>query len=318
MPDIHIIRPDGNHFCLCRNKEAGITCRPGLTIEVDGNPYSLDEAPSSLPDLIAGRDYGIRLDEGDPSHWHVAPLDRNPSKTAASPGFTLPTAATAWHGQGGDGVPSINPLSVWDIGFRPQTADPRGMTLVTVSTGRLVWVDIYLLGTQHRQDGTSRCGAVIADGRSLPQAAEGEGMARKLDFPTAEAIYAAHGKRLLTAEEFFAAAYGVKERCSRDGEPDLCGETHDGAARFVSACGLADATAPCGNGARTATRRSASLPRRRLVVQRRGRRLPLATWATGRAARTVSLGSRRLRPPDACLTRESADHLPLLMRRTRP
>ena len=105
-----------------------------------------------------------------------------------------------------------------------------------------IWMDIYLLGVDHDKHGTSRSGALIADGDDLPNKPDGSGRYKHLDYATAVEIYKYHGKRLLTAEEFFAAAYGVKERCSRRDEPKQAGEMIDGAERFISRYGIFDAT----------------------------------------------------------------------------
>ena len=104
--------------------------------------------------------------------------------------------------------------------------------------GLRFWCDIYMLGVDHLTDGTSKHGVEIADGKSLPQAPEGEGRTKKLDYPTAVAIYARHGKKLLGAEEFFAAAYGVTERSSADKDPNTTGLDAARTSRF----GLMQAT----------------------------------------------------------------------------
>lgn len=87
------------------------------------------------------------------------------------------------------------------------------MTLVTMADGVEFWADIYLLNTDHKTLGTSRFGAKIADGRSLD----------KLDYQTAVDIYASHGKRLMTYEEFHSAAWGVTEKTSAPKDPDITG-----------------------------------------------------------------------------------------------
>ena len=137
-------------------------------------------------------------------------------------GFHFAAGGNAEATAGGDAVPAINPCSIWDVGFRPACLDPRGMALVE-HNGLRFWCDIYLLGVDHRDQGASRFGAEIADGRSLPQAIEGKGRTKKLDYETARAIYAHHGKQLLGAEEFFAAAYGVTERTAAGNDPKVTG-----------------------------------------------------------------------------------------------
>ena len=217
---------------------AGI--RAGTVIRIDGAAYGFDiDTPLDLAGtLVPGYDYGVGIHEnGKPFAAVLAPA----TSIGFIAGFHFAPSGCAVSIEGGDGVPSINPHSAWDLGFRPACPDPRGMTLVDLGGGKRTWVDIYLLGVDHR-NGTSRCGVTIADGRDRPERPDGKGTCAKLDYATAAEIYAHHGKRLLGAEEFFAAAYGVKERCSRSDEPTKTGTLDDGAARFVSRCGLFDAT----------------------------------------------------------------------------
>lgn len=199
------------------------------------NDTSLDVAGM----LVPGHDYGVGIDE-DGKPFVMALASTSPIEGGYIGGFHFAPSGSAEAGDGGDGVPAINPHSIWDIEFRPSCPDPRGMALVETAAG-CFWADIYLLGVDHGQ-GTSRCGATIADGRDLPQLPAGKGKYQKLDYATAVEIYYHHGKRLLGAEEFFAAAYGVKERCSREDEPTLTGALDDQARRFVSKHGLFDVT----------------------------------------------------------------------------
>lgn len=118
---------------------------------------------------------------------------------------------------GGDSVPAFNPLSCWDVGFRPAAPNPRGMKLVAGTPGfeflAPFWDDIWPLGTVHA-DGTSHFGRTIADGRNLPDSVDGEGRLGNLNYHTAVAIFAYHGKQLLSDTEFRASAYGVTEKAS--------------------------------------------------------------------------------------------------------
>ena len=57
---------------------------------------------------------------------------------------------------------SINQYSIWDLKFRPNCADPRGMILVDNS----FWVDIWMTGRNYINVGTSRKGERIADGEN--------------------------------------------------------------------------------------------------------------------------------------------------------
>jgi len=184
--------------------------RAGTTI---GETAFRDETPVDLPELVAGADYAVTLDAGKPSA-RIAP-DAAPENTVG--GFHFAPGGGADGTKGGDDVPAINPFSCWDAGFRPACPDPRGMALVA---GRF-WCDIYLTAAVHA-GGTSRFNTTIADGNDTPQKIAGGEYAR-FDFETARVVLAAHGKQLLTAEEFFAAAYGVTERSAAGRDPKVTG-----------------------------------------------------------------------------------------------
>lgn len=204
-----------------------LAIRAGTAITIAGMAHVFDtDTPVALSDLIPGEDYGIRLDgDGKPIASLLGP--ENPIDAGWIAGFHFAPGSNAEARAGGDNVPAINPHSFWDVGFRPSCPDPRGMTLVEVGTGH-VWVDIYLLGTEHKRNGTSRCGAAIADGYSLD----------RLNYQDATAIYAEHGKRLLTYDEFRAAAFGVTEKSSAPGDPNTTGIDAARTSRF----GLMQAT----------------------------------------------------------------------------
>ena len=177
-------------------------------------PLAIDPAH-----LVAGVDLDIVLTADDTPA--IVPARTAVLDTLIG-GFHYAPGGNAETITGGDTVPAINPCSIWDAGFRPACLDPRGMALVE-HAGRRFWCDIYLLNVDHRDQGTSRFGAEIADGRSPPQAIDGKGHTKKLDYETAKAIYAHHGKGLLGAEEFFAATYGVTERTAAGKDPKVTG-----------------------------------------------------------------------------------------------
>lgn len=205
---------------LSATGRAAIAIRAGTAIEIDGIVHRFDDGASiSIGDLVPGQDYGISLDQdGQP---FAAPVMSNPLNAHWFAGFHFAPGGCAEGRSGGDNVPAINPRSIWDVGFRPACPDPRGMALVEAD-GKRFWADIYLLGTNHREQGTSRHGDEIADGNSLPV----------LDYRTAVEIYASHGKRLLTYEEFKAAAFGVTERSSAERDPRSAGLDAPRTSRF--------------------------------------------------------------------------------------
>ena len=130
-----------------------------------------------------------------------------------------PATTTNYYPESSTGA-QINPYSIWDLKFRPACQDPRGMALA--ADGR--WDDIYFLGTNPDVDGTSKYGATIADGASLPKipaAFGGDGSAAytALSWYVATEIAAAYGKRLPGYSEFVSAAFGVQEGAALGFDP---------------------------------------------------------------------------------------------------
>ncbi|HEX4302885.1 MAG TPA: hypothetical protein VHZ78_08825 [Rhizomicrobium sp.] len=201
-------------------KAAGLSAmlRAGVTFR--GVAFKKDTAVKApAVGYAVGFDYIVTIVRGAP----VAQL----METARIPanaigGFHFAPGGNATGKAGGDGTPAINPHSIWDRNFRPACGDPRGMTLVNVPGKSRVWCDIYLLGKDHLENGTSRHGATIADGTDLPQNPAG-GYFSRFDYAAACAVMNHHGKQLLGAEEFFAAAYGVTEKTAAQAEPKTTG-----------------------------------------------------------------------------------------------
>jgi len=165
----------------------------------------------------AGCDYVVTTERGKPV---AKPMETARIPANAIGGFHFAPGGNAMGTAGGDSIPAINQHSIWDRNFRPACGDPRGMTLVDVPAKGRVWCDIYLLGKDHLENGTSRHGVTIADGADLPQNPAG-GSFSKFDYDAACAVMKHHGKQLLGAEEFFAAAYGVTEKTAAPTEPKL-------------------------------------------------------------------------------------------------
>jgi hypothetical protein len=187
------------------------------------------------PGYVTGADYVIRLVDGNLaiSRLSSAPSFDDPTLIG---GFHFAPGGNATGRSGGDSIPQISPFSLWDIAFRPACPDPRGMVLVEGRDGRF-WCDIYLLGVDHIDAGTSAYGVTIADGNDPPQKSGGKRF-KKLDYETAVAVMAHHGKGLLSYDEFIAATHGVTEQTSASGDP---GETRLDAPRS-SARGVMQAT----------------------------------------------------------------------------
>jgi hypothetical protein len=187
-----------------------IVIRRGTVVENDDDTvtFSTDTALDT-GNLVAGTDYAVAVSRsGKPSL--VRADDTNPLDAGYLAGFHFAPGGNAEARAGGDDIPAINPFSIWDIGFRPACADPRGMVLIYGNSPVApFWCDIYLTNTGHQHHGTSRFGEEIADGRSL----------RLLDFKSATDILAAHGKRMMTYDEFRVATFGVTEKSSVDEDP---------------------------------------------------------------------------------------------------
>jgi hypothetical protein len=176
----------------------------------------------------AGCDYAVTIERGKP----VAQLMSSASIPAnAFGGFHCAPGSNATGNAGGNNAPTINPYSIWDRNFRPACDDPRGMTLVDIPGKGRVWCDIYLLGKDHLENGTSRHGVTIADGTNQPQNPAGGSFSR-FDYDAACAMMKHHGKQLLGAEEFFAAAFGVTEKTAAARDPKTTGLDAPRTSRF--------------------------------------------------------------------------------------
>ncbi|RVD64769.1 hypothetical protein [Mesorhizobium sp. M7A.F.Ca.ET.027.03.2.1] len=237
IPALGIDRADISSCIFIVTGNDTVSIKAGTVITVASIAHAFEsETPIDIVEAVPGYDYGVFIAaDGKPRADRLITMQND---GAIFGGFHFAPSGNALARIGGDGVPAINPFSCWDLGFRPACPDPRGMALVD---GRF-WADIYLLGIDHLTDGTSRFGQIIADGRSLPVRIDGEGRTKKLDYATAVEIYAHHGKGLLGAEEFFAAAYGVTERTSREEEPETTGDVSADGKKFVSRWGLFDVT----------------------------------------------------------------------------
>ena len=216
-----LIRPDPHVSVFKTTGRDSLVVRAGTIFA--GHMFAHDTSvPLHLnaagePGYVPGADYVVNCDCGALS---VARPIGIPEGGTLLGGFHYAPGGNAPARSGGDDVPAINPFSLWDVGFRPACADPRGMTLVTTPSGRF-WCDIYLTGMTHHY-GTSKFGVIIATGYDTPRDAKGK-PAERLDYATAQAVMAAHGKGLLSLEEFFAAAFGVTERTTADRAPKTTG-----------------------------------------------------------------------------------------------
>lgn len=231
---ISITRPARGEHIFRVTGRAGLVIRAGTTVMIDAAATAFGEDTDiDMPELVAGTDYAVVIDEG-----RAIAVDASIGVPAtAIGGFHFAPGGNAPEREGGDDIPAINQHSCWDAGFRPSCADPRGMVLARILDGRASWIDIYKLGVEHAGQGTSRHGVTIANGRDLPGKAGG-GKYSKLDYATAVAILAHHGKQLLDFDEFRAAAIGVTEKTAADSRPKTTGLDEARTSRF----GLMQAT----------------------------------------------------------------------------
>lgn len=112
-------------------------------------------------------------------------------------------------------IRGINAYSFWDLKFRP-TCNPEGMVHIG---GR--WYDIYLLNSEHINNGTSKASGYIAGGDAtygrlipkIPLAYGGDNTLTYGKFTWFQACEVAksHGKELISYAEFPTIAYGVLE-----------------------------------------------------------------------------------------------------------
>ncbi|MDP1866975.1 MAG: hypothetical protein Q8L13_11630 [Bradyrhizobium sp.] len=227
-----LVKTDPNSPVLKVAGRDSLVIRAGTYFAV----YSFaEDKPVQMPvdGLEAGADYAISVVDGVAAAFRA---DAPPVASDYIGGFHFAPGGNAVARSGGDDIPAINPCSLWDLNFRPACPDPRGMTLVEMP-GRKFWTDIYLAGSNCSIDGTSRFGATIADGDDCPADAKGKRY-KKFDYATAAAVMAAHGKGLLSVEEFFAAAIGVTEKTAHAGNPKVTGLDTPRTSRF----GLMQAT----------------------------------------------------------------------------
>ena len=185
--------------------------------------FSVD-TPIAMPAFTAGTDYAIYVaDDGSviADANFTQPTGYAPESVLQIGGFHYAPGGNATGlNTGGIGGAQINEYSFWDLKWRPNCIDPRGMTLVC----NKFWSDIYLTGTDHVTNGTSKYAVGLADGMSppkIPAEFGGNGSALYETYTLWEAseIASAHGKRLPTFGEFAALAFGTKEGVARGTKP---------------------------------------------------------------------------------------------------
>jgi hypothetical protein len=197
-----------------------------LNVEVNGVVYSYSEGLGlALPASVAlGTDYAIYA---------------TPDGLVVSANFTVPDGYTAltsrrvggFHYQNSE----INQYSIWDLKYKPNVRDPRGMARSPMG----VWADIYILNTSPDINGTSAYNVTIADGSSPPKIPSfwgGDGTAQyaNFDWYTAVKTLSAFGKRPPTQQEFIALATGSVDNYKTGTDPVTT--KFDASARSLIGC----------------------------------------------------------------------------------
>jgi hypothetical protein len=169
-----------DYFTPAFSTKDGASLQLKRGVRIDGDAHEI-QLPKKL---VPGTDYEIRY-------------GRVTLRASVLNGIPNANAVGGFH-VGLDGKIAVH--SLWDILFRPNCMDPRGMVFVP-SVG---WVDIYLLNTNPAENGTSRAGKQIADGKSPIDG-------RPLNWWTAVHAFAQAGKTLLSKSEFAIAMEGSEE-----------------------------------------------------------------------------------------------------------
>ena len=169
----------------------------------------------AMPTFASGTDYAIWLTPAgalQATNNHTTPPVANSRKVG---GFHYAPGGNAAAQSGGNTTPQINEFSFWDLNWKPNCSDPRGMTLVAGG----FWSDIYLTGVDAITNGTSRFNVTMADGSNPPKVPTmfgGNGSTTYGSYTWFEAMEmaTAFGKRCPTQQEFMALAYGTTEASS--------------------------------------------------------------------------------------------------------
>lgn len=197
-----------------------------LSAYINGEVYAYDEDTMlTLPaSMTVGTDYAIYA---------------TPAGLVVSANYTVPDGYTALNSRRIGGFhyqnSEINQYSIWDLKYKPNVRDPRGMARSPMG----VWADIYLLNTSPDINGTSAYNVTIADGSSPPKKPAlwgGDGTAQypNFDWYTAVRVLAAYGKRPPTQQEFIALATGSVDNYKTGTDPVTT--KFDASARSMIGC----------------------------------------------------------------------------------
>lgn len=165
-----------------------------------------------------------------------------PGTTVAGGQFAASGNGMIWTQADVDLIAGINAWSIWDLHYRPNCPNPRGMARTVGGA----WVDIYFCNTDVDINGSSRYNTNVGSGTVLPKkplAFGGDGVATYTNMTWWVASELAHavGKRLLWEHEFVDAAFGVTEAVALGGASETIPSTAR-EPRFTSKYGIEQAT----------------------------------------------------------------------------
>ena len=229
------------------NKTGNDTAETGQTIyvEVGGSVLEISSGTTiSMPTLAVGTDYAIWV-EPDGSLTADDSFNVPPAAGARRVGgfHYAPGGRATLDLDAGDGgtTPQIMETSFYDLKWRPDVLDPRG--LVLVGDGAF-WTGAYHMSANHLTGPVHKQGVDPCRDGNPPQNLNGSG-----NFPDAEAsniieALSFHGFRAPNYWESQLLAFGVNEERSIGGsDPGLTGDVSDrGKDQQTSAWGVFDAT----------------------------------------------------------------------------
>lgn len=217
-----IVKADQFSPLLVKTGAGAVSVKAGTTISVNGVVVpTLADTPVSMPTLVAGTDYRVVI-KADGSFQAIDYSTAIPTGGAVIGGFHyLPGGYSTGYDQGGNTTPTVLEWSFWDLNYRPNCPDPRGMTKIGKSG---LWVDIYFVGDSYAADGVSRNNQPIVHKTNpaiIPADYGGNGTLKYSgsNWWEANEVVRAWGKRLPSYEEMTLAAFGTNEEAGRGAHP---------------------------------------------------------------------------------------------------
>lgn len=211
--DGYFFKSDASSVGFTKTGNGTASIKAGTIIDVVGTLVTYASATAiTMPTLTAGTDYAVWVKDD-------ATIQASTNHTSAPDAGNWRKVGGFHYAPGGNAVgnttPQINEYSFWDLKFRPNCPDPRGMALIAGG----FWCDIYLTGVDAITNGSSKYNVTMADGSSPPKVPTmfgGNGSTTYGSYTWFEAmeLATAFGKRCPTQQEFMSAAYGTTEASS--------------------------------------------------------------------------------------------------------